>query len=279
MQVRIKISYMPLLTLEELQEKVPVFRGGFGGRMARVLMRWLKVDKVNGLYDRNASVSGADFARVVLWDIGMDYEIIHPERLRELPPGPFVVIANHPYGSLDGVMLVDIFGHIRPDFKVMVNGFLSRVEALDGNFIKVTPTGDRRTAPTAESLQGVRAAMEHVREGHPLAIFPSGAVSDLSLRDRCVRDRQWQEAAVRLVRKLSVPVVPVHFLDGNSTFYYLLGLIDWRVRLLRLPSEVFNKNGVKARVAIGKPILPDVQQQFHDTASFGAFLRKSVMIL
>lgn len=267
---------MPLLTLTELQENVAFFRSAAGARIGKMLMHWLNVDKVNSLYDRHPDLLGPDFASVILKDVGLEYEIIHSEILSDLPEGPFVVIANHPYGSLDGVMLIDIFGHIRQDFKLMVNGFLSRVESLDSSFIKVTPTGDRRSAPTKESLQGVREAIGHVHQGHPLAIFPSGAVSDLSLHDRCISDREWQEPAIRLIKKLRVPIVPVHFLDGNSAFYYALGLLDWRIRLLRLPSEIFNKRGKTARVAIG-PIIPvSAQDSLVSVEEFREYLRDEV---
>ena len=196
--------------------------------------------------------------------------------LHELPEGPFITISNHPYGSIDGVMLVDMFGHIRKDYKVMVNKILSRIETLQDNFICVTPTGTERTAPTRDSIQGIKDALSHVRAGHPLGIFPSGAVSDLSLKDGCIRDREWQEAVIRLIRKLNVPVVPVHFLDRNSDLYYSLGLIDWRIRLLRLPAEVFNKRGKRTRIAIGKVIMPEQQDEFMDIRSFGEFLRSKV---
>ena len=115
-----------------------------------------------------------------------------------------------------------------------------------------------------------------MHSGGVLGIFPSGAVSDLSLKDRCIRDRQWQEPVIRLIKKLGVPVVPVHFLDRNSDFYYSLGLIDWRVRLLRLPAEVFNKKGKRTRIAIGEIITPQQQQEFKDMDSFSDFLRNKV---
>ena len=114
-------------------------------------------------------------------------------------------------------MLVDLFGHIRPDFKVMVNRFLGRIKALESNFICVTPNGSERSAPTKDSVQGIRDAIAHIRDGHPLGIFPSGAVSDLSIKDRCIRDRQWQEAVLRLIKKLNVPVVPVISSTGIQT--------------------------------------------------------------
>ena len=267
---------MPLLSLDELEQSVPLFRGHLGNALGKGVMKMLSVDKVNSLYDRNLSHIGADFAGAVLKDIGVEYEVLNREILDSLPDGPFITISNHPYGSLDGVMLVDLFGHIRPDFKVMVNRFLGRIKALDSNFICVTPTGSERSAPTKDNIQGIRDSVAHIRAGHPLGIFPSGAVSDLSIKDRCIRDRQWQEAVLRLIKKMNVPVVPVHFLDRNSNFYYSLGLIDWRIRLLRLPAEVFNKNGKKTRIAIGQIITPQQQEEIRDPEQFGLFLRNKV---
>lgn len=151
---------MPLLTLNELEKATPLFRGKCGNAFCRALMRMLAIDKVNDLYDRNSDSQGPEFASAVLKDIGVEYEILNPEVLRNLPDGPFITISNHPYGHIDGVMLVDLFGHIRPDYKVMVNKFLGRIEALGGNFICVTPTEEERTAPTRDSIQGVKDATD-----------------------------------------------------------------------------------------------------------------------
>ncbi len=265
-----------LLTLDELEKATPLFRGRCGNAFCRTLMRMLSIDKVNDLYERNSLIKGPDFARAVLEEIGVEYEILNPEVLRHLPHGPFITISNHPYGHIDGVMLVDLFGHIRPDFKVMVNKFLGRIEALQDNFICVTPTGEERAVPTKDSLQGVKEALAHIRSGGVLGLFPSGAVSDLSVKDGCIRDREWQEPVMRLIKKLNVPIVPVHFLDRNSNFYYSLGLVDWRLRLLRLVPEVFNKRGKRQRIAIGEIISPDIQAEFTDLARFSIFLRNKV---
>ncbi len=267
---------MPLLTLNELEKATPLFHGKSGNVLCKRLMHFLSIDKVNDLYDRNSSVMGPDFAKAVLEDIGVKYEVLNNDVLKQLPDGPFITISNHPYGHIDGVMLVDLFGHLRPDFKVMVNKFLSRVESLQDNFICVTPTLGERTAPTKDSLQGIKDALSHVRNNGPLGLFPAGAISDLSLKDGCIRDREWQEPVIRLIKKLNVPIVPVHFIDKNSNFYYLLGLIDWKVRLLRVVSEVFNKRGKRTRIAIGEIISPEEQDEFTDLDKFGMFLRNKV---
>ena len=277
---------MPLLTLQELEQVSPLFRGKAGRCLARGVMRLLAIDKLNALYDRNAHLTGPDFARSVLDDLGVHYEVVeNPSHYSSLtaPPSslttPFITLSNHPYGSIDGIILADLFGHLFPDYKIMVNKILGRVEALSPSFISVTPTGVERTTPTAESIIGIRRALGQLRSGGALGLFPSGAVSDLSLRDRCVRDREWQPAIIRLIAKASVPILPVHFLDGNSRFYYLLGLIDWRVRLLRLPSELFNKQGRPVRIAIGEVISVEEQQAYlhtHSIEEYGLWLRNRV---
>ena len=267
---------MPLLTLDEIRQTLPLFRGRCGTALAKRMMKALAVDRINDLYDRNSVYSGPEFARYILDDIGVRYTLYNSEVLDRLPEGPFITISNHPYGSIDGVILADIFGHLRPDYKLIVNKMLSRIEALGENFIRVTPAGKERSAPSQDSISGIKEAVRHVRAGHPLGIFPSGAVSDLSLKDRCVRDREWQMPIIRLIRKMNVPVLPLKFADRNSDFYYGLGLIDWRIRLLRLPSEVFNKAGKPVRIILGDIIPPEVQAGINDDETFRKYLRDSV---
>lgn len=267
---------MPLITLKDLERVTPLFRGKCGNSIASGLMKILSVDKINDLYDRNSRETGPEFASSILKDIGINYEVANREILDKLGDGPFITISNHPYGSIDGIILVDFFGHLHRDYKVIVNKFLSVIKAMGENFINVTPSGNTRTAPTNDSISGIKSAMTHVRDGHPLGIFPSGAVSDLSLRDGCVRDRQWQEPVIRLIRKLNVPVIPVKFQEGNSALYYALGLVSWKVRLLKLPSEVFNKRGRTLHLTLGDIITPERQREIQDIGEFSEYLRKSV---
>ena len=275
---------MPLLTLQELEQLTPLFRGRVGRSLARGTMRLLSVDRLNALYDRHAHLRGADFARSVLEDLGIDYEVFVESaeaeaQLHALDETPFITISNHPYGSIDGVILADLFGHRCANYKIMVNRILSRVEPLASSFIPVTPTGAERTAATKESIMGVRRALGQLRSGGGLGLFPSGAVSDLSLREGCVRDRLWQPAIISLIAKARVPIMPVRFFDRNSPLYYALGLLDWRVRLLRLPAEVFNKAGRPVRIGLAPLISVEQQQRYlatHTIEEFGSWLRSKV---
>lgn len=267
---------MALLTYTNLEQISPLFKGKSGHILANCLMKLFAVDKVCELYDNNEEYLGVDFAHHILQDIGVNYTVIGSEILEELPKGAFITISNHPYGSIDGIMLIDLVGRYRPDFKVLVNQFLGYIKRLEPNFIKVVPTGKQKEGIKKESLRGIMQSLKHLQAGAPLGLFPSGAVSDLSIKDGCIRDREWQMSAIQLIKKSRVPVVPIRFRDRNSMFYYLLGLIDWRLRVTRLPREVFNKRNKTTRVEILPIITVEEQDKYSNIEEFRTFLRSTI---
>ena len=272
---------MVVITPQDAAERLsPVFRGRMGRFLFRVATRLTGIDKVNTLHDgvdSRGTPHGPEFAKGLLDDTGVDFRIGNPERLATLPEGPFIVIANHFYGHLDGICLLDLIGHARPETKVMVNEMLTWIHGLAPSFIAVNPVLSTRKGASATSIQGVKSALSQLQSGGPLCLFPSGAVADLKpLKHWTLHERDWQDAAIRLIRKARVPVVPVRFFDHNSWFYYSLGLIDYRVRFVRLFHELFNKGGTSPRLGIGETITPEQQDQYPDLQAFKAFLRSSV---
>lgn len=267
---------MKVVEPKDLEPLSFLFRGAKGQRFAEWMISFLAIDKVNRVYDNSGAWSGSEFTSRLLKDVGVSYVVGNPERLRDLPGGAFITVSNHPYGGLDGIMTIDMMARIRPDYKFIVNKILSLVKTLNGNFIPVVPTGNKKTGIKAASIRGIREAIGHLGAGHPLGFFPSGAVSDFTLRDMKVRDRRWQESMLHLIHSAKVPVLPIRFFDKNSAFFYFLGLINWRVRLLRLPSEVFNKRGSQQRIGIGELISVEEQSHCPDPSSLGDYLRKKV---
>jgi hypothetical protein len=268
-----------LVEVEDLELLSPIFRGEKGQRLAKRMLHILAVDKVNALYERSCDHTGADFAESILNDLGVDYCIYYPERLDQLPDGAFITVSNHAYGGIDGVMLVDLMVHIRSDYKLMANQVLSMVKAMEENFISVIPkVGKERLKPSA-NINGIRETLTHLQKGHPTGFFPAGAVSMLRFYNLKVRDREWQESIVKLIHSVKVPIVPIRFFDRNSNFFYLLQLIDWRVRTLRLPYELFNKKGSTTRIGIGNIISVEEQAKFPDAKSLGTFLYKTIYSL
>ncbi len=267
---------MPLLPVEQIEQLAPVFKGKFGNAVAAMLRKVLSIKTLSDLYDTIDEHQGADFAGVLLDKLGVNYQLGGSKRLLNLPDGPFVTVSNHPYGGMDGVILIDLIGHLRSGFKVMVTEFLALVEALRPSLIVVNPKNNLNKGVTSRNIQGVREVLARLRDGEPVGFFPSGAVSDLSLKEMRIRDREWQEAVLRLIQKAGVPIVPVRFFDHNSLWFYNLGLIDWKIRLLQLPHELVNKRHRRIRVGIGETLSVEEQSEYSDIKDFGAFLRSKV---
>ena len=266
---------MALITMEDIEDLLPVFQGRFGNTLARSLMRVTGIDQLSERYCRREDLTGPEFVSAFLKDLDLKYEVQGLERLETLMGDPFITISNHPYGGLDGLILIDLFGHLREDYKVMANKFLSLAKTIKDNFISVVPKTDDTNTIAQESINGIKRAIQHVKDGHPLGLFPSGAVSDFSFRNFGLRDREWQNSAVKFTKRMKVPVVPVRFFDRNSNWFYFLGLINWKLRTLRLPREILNKEGKTVRLGVGQII--NVEEQMGvDEKDFGAMLRSSV---
>ncbi len=261
---------------EDLEKVSPVFKGKSGHWLARFLMHLFAIDKVNGVYEHSCNYTGADFSERLLKDLGVDYLIGNPENLELLPEGAFITVSNHPYGGLDGIMLIDLMVRIRPDYKLMVNKFLSLIKTMEGSFITVTPKTANNNITATTSLKGLRETLTRLQDGHPVGFFPSGAVSNFEPKKLWVRDREWQESVLKMIYAAKVPIVPIRFFNQNSPFFYFLGLIDWRIRSMRMPHEVFNKRRQNPRIGIGEIISVEEQAAFPDYKSLGLFLRDRV---
>ncbi|MDR1455136.1 MAG: hemolysin [Tannerella sp.] len=261
-----------VIDIWDLQKMFPVFKSRPGTFLGKKLLKWINMDKVNRIHARYCHLHGSAFTSAILSDPMMDvkYEIHGAEWLHSLPPGAFVTVSNHPVGSLDGVILIDIFASQRDDFCVMANGVLMKIGAMRDNFISVVPRTDPEAGPNRANVNGVRIALGHLKDGHPAGFFPAGAMSFVN-KEKQIRDLPWTHSVIRLIRKANVPVYPVYFDCRNSRFFYWLGKINWKLRILRVPSEAFNKRGKTLHVHIREPLLPAVLQRYkndHELADF-----------
>jgi putative hemolysin len=203
------------------------------------------------------------------------YEVHNREILQQLPEGAFITVSNHPIGSLDGIILIDIFASIRPDFRVMVNEILAHISAMEDNFISVIPKTDDNQESNHQNTNGIRLSLSWLRNGHPMGFFPAGAMSFYDKKQKKVRDLPWTHSVIRLIRKANVPVYPVYFDCLNSKFFYRLARINWKLRVLRVAKEAFNKKGRTLHVYIGKPIPPENIKMHNDDNALADFLYKS----
>lgn len=243
-------------------------------KLVNRILHLLKIDEVNEVHGRWCYDTGADFAHHLVEDeFKFDLQVDNEEVLARFPAQPFITVSNHPFGGMDGIILIHIVGKYRPDYKVMVNFFLNNIRAMQPSFIAVDPIkGDEDPVKKKITLDGIRAAIKQVKDGHPLGFFPAGAVSKLNGKLH-VTDREWQPTVIRLIHQLKVPVIPIYFHGHNSAVFNILGMIDWRLRSLRLPTELFKMRNGKVRVSIGQPIMPEKIAEFPDLSKLGEFLR------
>lgn len=265
-----------ILNYDDIRKMAPVFDGH--PKIVKTIMHWLILDKCNEVHGRYCYEKGVPFSNLLIDEAyKIRKKIDNEEVLERFKDVPFVTVSNHPLGALDGIMLIDIVGRHRPDFRVMVNMFLNYLSAMRPSFIAVDPSGSDNPEKKMATMHGIREAIAHVRNGHPMGFFPAGAVSKID-KSLHINDRQWQPSIIRLIKQLKVPVIPVYFHNHNSTFFNILGLIDWRLRTLRLPRELFNKTGKEMHVSFGEPIMPEMQAGYgnseEDIEAFGKMLRE-----
>ncbi len=266
-----------IFTLEDIQRMVPPIKGF--PFLAKELMRFLWLDKCNDVHSRYCYTTGISFANLLIEDaFRIQKRVDNEEVLDRFEGKPFITVSNHPLGALDGILLLDIIGRHRPDFKVMVNMFLNYLTAMRPSFIAVDAMGSSNEAKRTASMLGVRRTIAHVRDGHPVGFFPAGAVSKVD-KTLHISDREWQPSLLRLIAQLKVPIVPVYFHQHNSTFFNILGMIDWRLRTLRLPRELFKKTGKEIHVSFGEPIMPEEQAKYKDVKELGLMLRQHTYVL
>jgi len=216
-------------------------------------------------YDRALAVLG------VGWDVP-------EEDLHRVPAnGPFVVVANHPFGGIDGLILLSLLRRIRPDVRLIGNFMLERLPELRDFLFPVDPFGG--PAAPARSATGLRAALRWVADGGALGIFPAGEVAHLRVGAGGVIEPEWTRVAGRLVRRASVPVLPVFFAGRNSSLFQVVGLIHPRLRTVLLPSELLRHRGTVVQVRIGGPIAPARLASFDDPADLAAYLRARTGLL
>ena len=265
-----------VLNYEDVCELMPFFKGK--KKLVDFVFKILKINKVNWLHGNNYKTPGAPFTKGVLKDLGITVDIKNKEILDNLPEGAFITISNHPFGALDGIMLINELASRRSDFKVMVNLMLNYLSAMRVNFIAVDPLASDNPEKRATTMRGIREAMIHVKKGHPLGFFPAGAVAKLNNKLK-VDEQEWQPSIIRLIQQLKVPVIPIYFHGHNSMLSCILGWIYWPLRSALLPSEVFRKKGATLKISVGKPIGAEEISKYSDIAELTKFLRDSTLSL
>jgi len=211
----------------------------------------LKGPQLTTIYNRLERKSGIDMIEDALNDLNiqLDYDL---DALRAVLPedGPFITVSNHPFGFLDGIILLLIMGRERQDFRAVANFLLAYFEPIADLFITVNPF--ENSGP--KGMGGMQKSLDQLNQGLGLGLFPAGEVSTWYPNQQGVKDREWSLSSMRLIKRAHVPVIPVYFEGQNSLSFHVLGKLHPMLRTLRIPAEFIKKKDKTISIRFGERI-------------------------
>ncbi len=220
-----------------------------------LLERWLLFHQLDELYREALAATGSDghaFFEAVLAALNVRYHVLESDVARLPATGPVIVVANHPFGGIEGIILTSLLRSVRPDARVMANYLLGCIPEAHDYFILVDPF-ERPNSPQA-NLRPLRAALRFLAQGGAIGMFPAGEVAHWQAGKRIVTDPAWKPTLARLVRASEATVVPVYFDGRNGALFQMAGFVHPRLRTAMLPYEFLNKRNREIEVRIGHPI-------------------------
>jgi putative hemolysin len=235
--------------------------------LASKFIPWRRLEELNSKVQRSESVT----FRTILDALEVVCTVVPADLARIPKSGAVVVVANHPFGILDGLVAGDVISSLRPDTRILTNFILSGVPYIADRCIFVDPFGTAESV--RKSQRGLREAIEWLRSGGVLVVFPAGEVSHWKLHRPIIVDPKWSTTAARLARMTGASVLPVHFEGHNSLMFQTLGVVHPKLRTLSLPGEFVRAAGKSVKVQIGSPISAGEIRAFPDEVAATKYMR------
>ncbi|HEV2652970.1 MAG TPA: lysophospholipid acyltransferase family protein [Rhizomicrobium sp.] len=186
--------------------------------------------------------------------------------------GPLVVVANHPFGVLDGLIICEIVSRVREDFRVLTNAVLLRAEEVKEFLLPVDFAETEEALKT--NLRTRAEAKQHLMKGGCLVVFPAGGVSTTpTIFSKRAVDTEWKNFTARLISQAKSPVAPVYFAGQNSRLFQLASHISLTLRLSLLFKEVHDRIGTDVNIRIGELIPYERLAGVNDRQSFMDMLK------
>lgn len=240
--------------------------------------RVLRFPDLNDMHNRLATQNDdRPYVDKILDDMAINIDV--PDEMIERIPkqGPLIVVANHPFGGLEGIILASLLRKRRDDVRLLANYLLEIIPNLQNEFIFVDPFG--RGESVARNLASMRTAVRWVKHGGVLGIFPAGEVSHFTLKSRTVTDPQWSDTVAKLIERTQAPVLPISFAGRNSTLFQLAGMVHPALRTMLLPHETLKKRKKTVNVKVGNVIPFEKISKLSSPTAISAYLRVRTYIL
>lgn len=239
----------------------------------------LSFPRLNKIYD-DVSKEHDDrpFPDKILGRLGASYDLPEEDLARIMAArGPVIVVANHPFGGIETVILASVLCKMRRDVKFMANYLLNAVPEIRDLLITVNPF--KGTTSVRDNIKPIRECIQWVQNGGMLVVFPSGTVSHFDARKGTITDPDWSLSIARIIRKTAAPVLPMFFQGTNSAVFHMAGMVHPFLRTAMLPNELLNKGQKKIKMRVGNLISFIKLGSFEYDVDMTAYLRLRTYIL
>jgi len=236
------------------------------------LLRLIRTFEAMGVPD------GQAFWRQALKVMGIDVTT-PPEQIARIPrTGPLVVVANHPHGLVDGVVLAELIGRVRTDYKILTRSLLTGVGEVE-QFLIPVPFPHEEDA-LEQNLEMRRRAMDHLKLGGTIVLFPSGSVATAKTMLGPAVEGEWNPFTSKMIQRSGAPVVPICFPGANSRWYQIAHHISPTLRQGLLLHEVVHALNRPQAPVVGDPICREVIESWAgNQRGFVAWLRQRTLAL
>ncbi|MEM7075658.1 MAG: lysophospholipid acyltransferase family protein [Pseudomonadota bacterium] len=230
-------------------------------------------------FERRGAPTGQAFWRAALDTMGID--LLTPQAQIDRIPltGPVVVVANHPHGLVDGMILADLIGRRRTDYKILTRALLTGIDEVAASYMISVPFPHEPDAQR-KSVEMRAKAMAHLKQGGLISVFPSGVVASSDTMFGPVIEREWAVFTAQMIRRSGAQVVPIFFPGANSRVYQMANRVSATLRQSFLLHEVVKSCNKPQNPIVGDPIDPDrISMLENDPRGFMAWLREHTLDL
>ena len=220
--------------------------------MQQILEKISKIDEIKSFYKINYKElkQSNNFWKKTLDILKINYIA---ENVDNIPKaGSSIIVANHPFGLLDGLIICSIICDIRKDYKILINDEVSQIDQIREYLLPIKFS--TLTEDIKKNIISKKKAIEHVNSNGILITFPSGEVATSSLIFNEANERRWKPLIGSIINKTNAAIIPVRFFGKNSLFFQTIGFVNNNLRRILFIRELLNKKNQTFKLSIGKKI-------------------------